>query len=48
MCKNTGWDEVVEQNKIGAIANPSEEGIKKALEELKKFRKIYTLTSYFI
>lgn len=34
MCENTGWDEVVEQNKIGVIAKPSEEGIKEALEEL--------------
>lgn len=34
MCENTGWDEVILQNKIGVIAKPSEEGIKKALQEL--------------
>ena len=34
MCENTGWDEVVESNKIGVIAKPTEDGIKEALEKL--------------
>ncbi len=34
MCKNTGWDEVVEKEKVGVLIEYSKEGLKEGLEAL--------------
>ena len=34
MCENTGWDEVIEKNSIGVIAEASQSGINQALDKL--------------